>query len=138
MQGFKSLLSSPKIAAIYTLDAPFMSVTIYHNPRCSKSRETLNLLQSKNIEPSVVEYLKTPLSHEQISILVSQLGFNSARDLMRTKEEKYKALNLKDENDESVLITAMVENPKLIERPIVVNNNKAALGRPPENVLSVL
>ena len=115
-----------------------MSVTIYHNPRCSKSRETLNLLQSKNIEPSVVEYLKTPLSHEQISTLVSQLGFNSARDLMRTKEEQYKALNLKDENDESVLITAMVENPKLIERPIVVNNNKAALGRPPENVLSVL
>ncbi|MDN3411412.1 MULTISPECIES: arsenate reductase (glutaredoxin) [unclassified Pseudoalteromonas] len=115
-----------------------MSVTIYHNPRCSKSRETLNLLQSKNIEPSVVEYLKTPLSHEQISTLVSQLGFNSARDLMRTKEEQYKALNLKDENSESVLIDAMVNHPKLIERPIVVNNNKAALGRPPENVLSVL
>ncbi|WP_193049009.1 arsenate reductase (glutaredoxin) [Pseudoalteromonas undina] len=115
-----------------------MSVTIYHNPRCSKSRETLNLLQSKNIEPSVVEYLKTPLSHQQISTLVSQLGFNSARDLMRTKEEQYKALNLKDVNSESVLIDAMVENPKLIERPIVVNNNKAALGRPPENVLSVL
>lgn len=131
-------MSSPKIAAIYTLDVLFMSVTIYHNPRCSKSRETLNLLQSKNIEPSVVEYLKTPLSHEQISTLVSQLGFNSARDLMRTKEEQYKALNLKDENSESVLIDAMVDNPKLIERPIVVNNNKAALGRPPENVLSVL
>ena len=131
-------MSSPKIAAIYTLDVLFMSVTIYHNPRCSKSRETLNLLQSKNIEPSVVEYLKTPLSHEQISTLVSQLGFNSARDLMRTKEEQYKALNLKDENSESVLIDAMVENPKLIERPIVVNNNKAALGRPPENVLIVL
>lgn len=131
-------MSSPKIAAIYTLDVLFMSVTIYHNPRCSKSRETLNLLQSKNIEPSVVEYLKTPLSHEQISTLVSQLGFNSARDLMRTKEEQYNALNLKDENSESVLIDAMVENPKLIERPIVVNNNKAALGRPPENVLSVL
>ena len=115
-----------------------MSVTIYHNPRCSKSRETLNLLQSKNIEPSVVEYLKTPLSHEQISTLVSQLGFNSARALMRTKEEQYKALNLKDENDESALIAAMVEHPKLIERPIVVSNNKAALGRPPENALSVL
>lgn len=115
-----------------------MSVTIYHNPRCSKSRETLNLLQSKNIEPSVVEYLKTPLSHEQISTLVSQLGFNSARNLMRTKEEQYKALNLKDENDESALIAAMVEHPKLIERPIVVSNNKAALGRPPENALSVL
>ena len=115
-----------------------MSITIYHNPRCSKSRETLNLLQSKNIEPSVVEYLKTPLSHEQISTLVSQLGFNSARDLMGIKEEQYKALNLKDENSESVLIDAMVNHPKLIERPIVVNNNKAALGRPPENVLSVL
>lgn len=115
-----------------------MSVIIYHNPRCSKSRETLNLLQSKNIEPSVVEYLKIPLSHEQISTLVSQLGFNSARDLMRTKEEQYKVLNLKDENDESALIAAMVEHPKLIERPIVVSNNKAALGRPPENVLSVL
>lgn len=115
-----------------------MSVTIYHNPRCSKSRETLNLLQSKNIEPSVVEYLKTPLSHEQISTLISQLGFNSARDLMRTKEEQYKALNLKNENSESELIDAMVNHPKLIERPIVVNNNKAALGRPPENVLSVL
>ncbi|WP_213608463.1 arsenate reductase (glutaredoxin) [Pseudoalteromonas sp.] len=115
-----------------------MSVTIYHNPRCSKSRETLNLLQSKNIEPYVVEYLKTPLSHEQISTLVSQLGFDSVRSLMRTKEEQYKALNLKDENSESVLIDAMVNHPKLIERPIVVNNNKAALGRPPENVLSVL
>ncbi len=130
-------MSSPKIATIYTLD-DFMSVTIYHNPRCSKSRETLNLLQSKNIEPYVVEYLKTPLSHEQISTLVSQLGFDSVRSLMRTKEEQYKALNLKDENSESVLIDAMVNHPKLIERPIVVNNNKAALGRPPENVLSVL
>ncbi|MBH0050840.1 arsenate reductase (glutaredoxin) [Pseudoalteromonas sp. SWYJZ19] len=115
-----------------------MSVTIYHNPRCSKSRETLALLQSKAIEPSVVEYLKTPLTHEQISTLVIQLGFSSVRELMRTKEDDYKALNLKDESCESALIDAMVQNPKLIERPIVVNNNKAAIGRPPENVLSVL
>lgn len=115
-----------------------MSVTIYHNPRCSKSRETLALIEQNNVTPSVVEYLKTPLNHEQIAELVSQLGFSSVRQLMRTKEDAYKALNLKEENSESALIAAMVENPKLIERPIVVNNNKAALGRPPENVLSVL
>jgi arsenate reductase len=122
----------------FTLWNHFMSVTIYHNPRCSKSRETLALLQSKAIEPSVVEYLKTPLTHEQISTLVIQLGFSSVREMMRTKEDDYKALNLKDETNEDALINAMVKYPKLIERPIVVNNNKAAIGRPPENVLSVL
>jgi arsenate reductase (glutaredoxin) len=115
-----------------------MPVTIYHNPRCSKSRETLALLHSNSIEPSIVEYLKTPLNNEQISTLVQQLGFSSARELMRTKEDVYKELNLKAESDENALINAMAENPKLIERPIVVNNGKAALGRPPENVLSVL
>ena len=115
-----------------------MSVTIYHNPRCSKSRETLALLEQNSVTPSVVEYLKTPLNHEQISQLLEQLGFSSARQLMRTKEDAYKALNLKEETNESVLINAMVDNPKLIERPIVQNNGKAALGRPPENVLSVL
>lgn len=115
-----------------------MSVTIYHNPRCSKSRETLALLQSKDIEPSIVEYLNTPLSSEQLTTLVKQLGFTSARKLMRTKEDIYKTLNLKDETSEAALINAMVQNPKLIERPIVVNNGKAAIGRPPENVLSVL
>ncbi|KAA1161119.1 arsenate reductase (glutaredoxin) [Pseudoalteromonas fuliginea] len=115
-----------------------MSVTLYHNSRCSKSRETLALLQNKSVEPTIVEYLKTPLTHEQISTLVSQLGFSSARELIRTKEDDYKALNLKDETRENALIDAMVKNPKLIERPIVVNNGKAAIGRPPENVLSVL
>ncbi|GAA61873.1 arsenate reductase [Pseudoalteromonas sp. BSi20652] len=115
-----------------------MSVTIYHNPRCSKSRETLALLQSKTIEPNIVEYLKTPLTHHQITTLVDQLGFSSVRELMRTKEDAYKELDLKNELSESALIDAMVQNPKLIERPIVVSNNKAAIGRPPENVLSVL
>lgn len=115
-----------------------MSVTIYHNPRCSKSRETLALLEQNNVTPNVVEYLKTPLNHEQISQLLDQLGFSSARQLMRTKEDAYKALNLKEETNESALVNAMVENPKLIERPIVQNSGKAALGRPPENVLSVL
>ncbi|MBE0357950.1 MULTISPECIES: arsenate reductase (glutaredoxin) [Pseudoalteromonas] len=115
-----------------------MSVTLYHNSRCSKSRETLALLQNNSIEPTIVEYLKTPLTHQQITTLISQLGFSSARDLMRTKEDDYKSLNLKDETSENALINAIVQNPKLIERPIVVNNNKAAIGRPPENVLSVL
>lgn len=115
-----------------------MPVTIYHNPRCSKSRETLALLQSKSIEPTIVEYLKTPLSAEQIKTLISQLGFSSAQELMRTKEDEYKALNLKQETNEENLIDAMVQQPKLIERPIVVHNGKAAIGRPPENVLSIL
>ncbi|MGO2010594.1 MAG: arsenate reductase (glutaredoxin) [Pseudoalteromonas sp.] len=115
-----------------------MSVTIYHNPRCSKSRETLALLEQQSIQPEIVEYLKTPLNNEQITTLVKQLGFSSVRELMRTKEDTYKALDLQNQHDENVLINAMVDNPKLIERPIVVNNNRAALGRPPENVLSVL
>jgi len=115
-----------------------MSVTIFHNPRCSKSRETLALLEQKSIQPDIIEYLKTPLSAEQISTLVQQLGFSSVRELMRTKEDIYKELDLKNEQDEAALIAAMQAHPKLIERPIVVNNNKAALGRPPENVLSVL
>jgi arsenate reductase len=115
-----------------------MSVTLFHNSRCSKSRETLALLQSKSVEPTIVEYLKTPLTNEQITTLIKQLGFSSARELMRTKEDDYKTLNLKDETSEDVLIDAMVRNPKLIERPIVVNKGSAAIGRPPENVLSVL
>lgn len=115
-----------------------MSVSIYHNPRCSKSRETLALLEAQSVNPEIIEYLKTPLSVEQLTTLISQLGIDSARDMMRTKEDIYKELNLKEQNDESALIKAMAEHPKLIERPIVVNNNKAAIGRPPEHVLSVL
>ena len=115
-----------------------MSVTIYHNPRCSKSRETLALLENNNVQPSVVEYLKTPLNEQQIATLISQLGFTSARELMRTKKDIYKELELKNEQNEAKLIAAMAANPKLIERPMVENIVKAALGRPPDNVLSVL
>ncbi|NMR25249.1 arsenate reductase (glutaredoxin) [Pseudoalteromonas sp. NEC-BIFX-2020_015] len=115
-----------------------MPVTIFHNPRCSKSRETLALLEQKSIQPDIIEYLKTPLSQEQICILIKQLGFSSVRELMRTKEDIYKELNLKDELNEDTLLAAMVAHPKLIERPIVVNNDKAAIGRPPEHVLSIL
>ncbi|OXY81754.1 arsenate reductase (glutaredoxin) [Oceanimonas doudoroffii] len=115
-----------------------MSLFIYHNPRCSKSRETLALLQDKGLEPEVIKYLDTPPSADQLKTLLTQLGMASARQLMRTKEEVYKTLGLADVTDEKALLEAMVANPKLIERPIVVCNGKAALGRPPEQVLDIL
>jgi|SRR5690554_2439660 len=113
-------------------------VTIYHNPRCSKSRQTLQLLEQHGIEPTVVEYLKTPPSVTELKTLVKRLGFNSARELMRSKEDAYKALNLGDETNESALLQAMIDEPKLIERPIVVVGEQARLGRPPEAVLELL
>lgn len=115
------------------------AVTIYHNPRCSKSRETLALLQEKGIEPDVVLYLDAPPDAATLKKLLKILGMNSARELMRQKEEVYKALNLGDSAfSESALIDAMVANPKLIERPIVVANGQARIGRPPEQVLEIL
>lgn len=115
-----------------------MNLFIYHNPRCSKSRETLALLEQQGLEPEIIKYLDTPPDAEQIKVLLSQLGMSSARELMRTKEELYKALELAGVTDEDALIAAMTANPKLIERPIVVCNGKAALGRPPEQVLDIL
>ena len=115
-----------------------MTIQIYHNPRCSKSRQTLALLEENNVAPEIVEYLKTAPDAQEITSLIKKLGFDSARQLMRTKEDVYKALNLKAQNDESALINAMAENPKLIERPIVVNGDKAAIGRPPESVLDII
>ncbi|EOI5729237.1 arsenate reductase (glutaredoxin) [Cronobacter malonaticus] len=114
-------------------------VTIYHNPRCSKSRETLSLLTERGIEPDVVLYLETPPDAATIKTLLKQLGFSQARELMRTKEDLYKTLNLADPSlSEEALIKAMVDNPKLIERPIVISHGKARLGRPPEQVLEIL
>lgn len=111
--------------------------TIYHNPRCSKSRETLALLEQQGISPEVVLYLQTPPSNETIKTLLNQLGMASARELMRTKEDIYKELDLKSESNEDTLIEAMTANPKLIERPIVIHNDKAKIGRPPESVLEL-
>ncbi len=113
-------------------------ITIYHNPRCSKSRETLALLENKSDAIVVIKYLETPPSVETLQQIIGLLGFTSARQLMRCKEELYKTLALKDENSESVLLKTMVENPKLIERPIVLANGKAAIGRPPESVLDII
>jgi len=113
-------------------------ITFYHNPRCSKSRETLALIDNEKNTIEIIKYLENPPSIETIQQLISQLGFDSARQLMRTKETLYKELNLASENDESTLVMALQANPKLIERPIVVANGKAAIGRPPESVLAIL
>ncbi|HCQ7753753.1 arsenate reductase (glutaredoxin) [Citrobacter sp. 50677481] len=115
------------------------AVKIYHNPRCSKSRETLSLLQSNGVEPEVVLYLDTPADATTLRQLLKMLGMTSARELMRQKDDLYKALNLADSNlTEAQLIQAMVENPKLMERPIVVANGQARIGRPPEQVLDIV
>ncbi|MBP6122268.1 MULTISPECIES: arsenate reductase (glutaredoxin) [Providencia] len=115
------------------------TIKIYHNPRCSKSRETLSLLEDKGITPTVIEYLKTPPSVSEIKKLLKMLGFKDARQLIRTKETLYKELSLNDDSlTQEQLIKAMHENPKLIERPIVVNGEKAKLGRPPEQVTEIL
>jgi arsenate reductase len=115
-----------------------MAVTIYHNPRCSKSRATLALLEGAGVELDIVEYLKTPPSKAEMNRILDGLGMEP-RDLMRKKEEPYKALDLADDGkSRDELIAAMLENPILIERPVVANGGKYALGRPPESVLDIL
>ena len=115
------------------------AVKIYHNPRCSKSRETLNLLKSNDIDPEVVLYLETPPDAQTIRQLLKMLNMGSARELMRQKEDLYKSLNLNDTSlTEDRLIQAMVDNPKLIERPVVVSRGQARIGRPPEQVLEIV
>ncbi|MDD1615656.1 MAG: hypothetical protein CG439_750 [Methylococcaceae bacterium NSP1-2] len=115
-----------------------MSVKIYHNPRCSKSRQTLQLLQEQGIDPEVIEYLKSPPSAEELNDILQKLGMEP-RELMRKNETDYKANGLDDETlDRQALINSMVNHPILIERPIVIANDKAAIGRPPEAVLAIL
>ena len=111
---------------------------IYHNPRCSKSRQTLEILNKQNVDTEIILYLETPPSAEEVTSILQKLGLSS-RDIIRKGEEEYKLLNLKDQSlTENELISFMSENPKLIERPIVVKDDKAIIGRPPENVLSLL
>jgi arsenate reductase len=115
-----------------------MTVTIYHNPRCSKSRQALALLEEKGIAPKVVEYLKIPPSPAELKRILKKLGLKP-RDILRTGETRYAELGLKDrELKDDALIALMVENPILIERPIVVSGDKAAIGRPPEAVLKIV
>jgi arsenate reductase len=111
-----------------------MTVTIYHNPRCSKSRQTLALLEEKGIAPKIVEYLKEPSSAAELK----KLGLKP-RDIIRKGEARYAELGLKDMNlKDDALLALMVKNPILIERPIVVAGDKAAIGRPPEAVLKIV
>ena len=112
------------------------SYEIWHNPRCSKSRQALALLEEKGVEVEVIKYMDTLKSVEEIKEVLQKLNI-SARELMRTTEDDYKSLNLKNENDEEKLIEAMSTHPKLIQRAIVIKGDKAVLGRPPEKVLEL-
>jgi arsenate reductase (glutaredoxin) len=115
-----------------------MAVKIYHNPRCTKSRQTLQLLKDRGIEPEVIEYLKTPPSAQELADILDKLDMEP-RALMRKQEAEYKASGLDNiALDKQSLINGMVNYPILIERPIVLANGKAAIGRPPENVLAIL
>jgi len=112
-------------------------VTIWHNAKCSKSRTTLALLRDQGHQPRIVSYLEHAPSAHEIKRVLDLLGFQP-RDLMRTKEALYAELGLADESSDDALILAMVQNPILIERPVVIRGNRAAIGRPPENVLTLL
>lgn len=113
-----------------------MAVEIWHNPRCSKSRETLALLREKGVEPAIVEYLKKPPTQKRLKEVAAMLGVEP-RAMMRTKEAVYRELELAEVSD-ATLFKAMAENPVLIERPIVIRGGKAAIGRPPESVLAIV
>ena len=113
-------------------------LTLYHNPRCSKSRGALELLEARGLTPTVVRYLETPLDAAHIKALLNKLGI-SARQLLRTGEDEYKTLDLADASlSEAQLIAAIAAHPKLMERPILETTAKAIIGRPPENVLEIL
>ncbi|MFN4236758.1 MAG: arsenate reductase (glutaredoxin) [Vogesella sp.] len=113
-------------------------IRYYHNPRCSKSREGLQLLQQHGAELDVIEYLKTPPTADELAAIIALLG-GDPRSMMRKKEEEYSALHLDDVTlEDKHLIQAMLAHPKLIERPLAVTDGKAAIGRPPENLLSLL
>ena len=112
-------------------------VTIYHNPRCSKSRNTLALLEENGVEPEVILYLETPPCEADIRSLLAKLELEAAQ-LVRRGEDAYKASGLSRDSSDDELIAAMVQHPKLIERPIVVRGDRAVLGRPPENALELI
>jgi arsenate reductase len=113
-----------------------MSVTIYHNPRCSKSRQTLALIEEKGVTPTIVDYLDNPPSAEELKNILGKLGKTPA-EVIRKKEAKEENVDIAALDDDA-LITAMASTPRIIERPIVVKGDKAVLGRPPENVLDLL
>jgi len=113
-------------------------LTILHNPRCSKSREALKILEQNDMNVKVVKYLEERPSKEQLKNILKMLGYKSAKEMMRTKEDIYKELDLKNENDDEKLLEAMAKHPKLIERPIVIKEDKAIIARPPEKAKEFL
>ncbi|MEN0654324.1 MULTISPECIES: arsenate reductase (glutaredoxin) [Hyphobacterium] len=117
-----------------SLDTP----VIWHNPRCTKSRQTLALMEQKGISPRIRLYLEDAPSEAEIREVVERLGLDSARDLMRVKEAEYKQLGLDKVENEDKLVAAMAQTPKLIERPVVIKGERAVIGRPPEDVLDIL
>ena len=114
-----------------------MTITIYHNPRCSKSRQTLALIQEQGIEPNIIEYLTSPPSETELDSILTMLG-KEPEELMRRGEDEYKRHFKGRDLSRSAAVSLMVQHPKVIERPIVVNGDKAAVGRPPESVLDIL
>ena len=115
-----------------------MAVKIYHNPRCSKSRATLELIEKQGIEPEIILYLKNPPTATELDDILQKLALEP-RQLMRKNEAEYKETGMNADNlDRAALIQGMVNNPKLIERPIVIANDQAVIGRPPENVLNII
>lgn len=115
-----------------------MAIEIWHNPRCSKSRETLALLEANQVKPEVFLYLEEDLTAKLISTTIKKLEI-TPRELLRNSEDAYKELNLKDKTlTDEALIDAMIKHPKLIQRPIVINGKRARLGRPPEQVLEII
>lgn len=147
LQTKARLYSYLQISVHYTCDIIYfsilawtkpMSVKIYHNPRCSKSRQTLQLLEENGVQAEVIQYLKTPPTAEELDAILTMLDIQP-RELMRTSEAEYKETGMDNPDlDRDALITGMVNTPKLIERPIVIANGKAAIGRPPESVLAIL
>ena len=113
-----------------------MSVTIYHNPRCSKSRQTLELIRERGVEPEIVEYLNTPPSAADLKAILAKLG-KSAAEIVRKKEAAEEGIDVANLSEDA-LIQALATHPRAIERPIVINGVKAAMGRPPESVLDIL
>lgn len=112
--------------------------TIYHNPRCSKSRQTLALLEENGIEPEVIHYLETPPDVPTLRTLVKKLALKRAHDLVRNKEPEYQQAGLNAQADDDTVLAAIAAHPKLLERPVVVKGDKAVIGRPPENVLALV
>jgi len=112
-------------------------ITIWHNPSCSKSREAMSILETNNVQAEVVKYLESTPSVTQIKEILKMLDI-TPRELMRKKEDIYKELNLQDETDNNALIQAMAQNPKLIERPVIIKGNKAIIGRPTDKITEFL